>query len=238
MYMTSIRLSDGIVKDEILVVGLAIKAAKAGKSASSLQIESGDIALDTKALLQTLADLGATGKADEVIKVPGTHVRLLVFTGLGNKSSQYSHETLRRAAGAASRALAGNASATFSLPAKTLTEVAAVAEGAALGAYSFTEFRGSTKADFKAPLKTITVHSKLASTADAKAAVSRAAIIAKYTYLVRDLINTPPSHLTPDSFTKKMAAVVKAAGGAKAGLKVQIWDEKQLKSQGLAELLE
>jgi leucyl aminopeptidase len=38
--------------------------------------------------------------------------------------------------------------------------------------------------------------------------------------------------LTPDSFTKKLAAVVKAAGGAKAGLKIQIWDEKQLKSQG------
>jgi leucyl aminopeptidase len=77
----------------------------------------------------------------------------------------------------------------------------------------------------------------LASTADAKAAVSRAAIIAKYTYLVRDLINTPPSHLTPDSFTKKMAAVVKAAGGAKAGLKVQIWDEKQLKSQGFGGII-
>jgi leucyl aminopeptidase len=51
------------------------------------------------------------------------------------------------------------------------------------------------------------------------------------------LINTPPSHLTPDSFTKKMAAVVKAAGGAKSGLKVQIWDEKQLKSQGFGGII-
>ena len=230
--MSTLKISDGVVKDEVLVLGLASTNSKGG-----LAIETGEMAIDTKTVLAQLADMGATGKADEIIKVPGTHVRLLVFTGLGNKSSQYSHETLRRAAGAASRALAGNASATFSLPAKTLTEVAAVAEGAALGAYSFTEFRGSTKADFKAPLKTITVHSKLASTADAKAAVSRAAIIAKYTYLVRDLINTPPSHLTPDSFTKKMAAVVKAAGGAKAGLKVQIWDEKQLKSQGFGGII-
>ena len=187
--MSTLKISDGVVKDEVLVLGLASTNSKGG-----LAIETGEMAIDTKTVLAQLADMGATGKADEVIKVPGTHVRLLVFTGLGNKSSQYSHETLRRAAGAASRALAGNASATFSLPAKTLTEVAAVAEGAALGAYSFTEFRGSTKADFKAPLKTITVHSKLASTADAKSAVSRAAIIAKYTYLVRDLISTPPSH--------------------------------------------
>ena len=137
-----------------------------------------------------------------------------------------------RAAGSASRALSGNSAATFSLPAKSLAEVSAVAEGAALGAYSFTEFRGSTKDDHKSPLKTITIHSKLATSADAKASVSRAAVVAKYTYLVRDLINTPPSHLTPDSFTKKLSAAVKAAGGAKAGLKVQIWDEKQLKAQG------
>ena len=102
--MTSIRLSDGIVKDEILVVGLAVKAPKAAKSPSSLQIESGDIALDNKALLQTLADLGATGKADEVIKVPGTATRLIVFTGLGKQSATYDNEVLRRAAGAAARA--------------------------------------------------------------------------------------------------------------------------------------
>ena len=202
--MSTLKISDGVVKDEVLVLGLSSTNSKGG-----IAIEAGEMAIDTKTVLAQLVDMGATGKTDEVIKVPGTHVRMFVFTGLGPKASQYSHETLRRAAGAASRALTGNASATFSLPAKSLPEVAAVAEGAALGAYSFIEFRGSTKADFKAPLKTITIHSKLATTADAKAAISRAAIVAKYTYLVRDLINTPPSHLTPDSFTKKMAAVVR-----------------------------
>ena len=119
--MTTIRLSDGIVKDDVLVVGLASKNSKSSKAgATSLQIESGDLALDTKVLMQALADLGATGKADEVIKVPGTSTRLIVFTGLGNASASYDHEVLRRAAGAAARALAGNSSATFSLPAKSL----------------------------------------------------------------------------------------------------------------------
>ena len=225
--MSTLKISDGVVKDEVLVLGLASTNSKGG-----LAIEAGDMAIDTKTMLAQLADMGATGKADEITKLPGSHVRLVVFTGLGKKSATYAHETLRRAAGSASRALTGNAAATFSLPAKNLAEVAAVAEGAALGAYSFTEFRGSTKEDFKSPLKTITVYSKLASSSEAKASVVRAAIIAKYTYLVRDLINTPPSHLTPDSFTKKLAAVVKSAGGAKAGLKIQVWDEKQLKAQG------
>ena len=230
--MSTLKISDGVVKDEVLVLGLASTNSKGG-----IAIEAGDIALDAKTILAQLVDLGATGKADEITKLPGTNVRLMVFTGLGMKSATYTHETLRRAAGSASRALSGNSAATFSLPAKSLAEVAAVAEGAALGAYSFTEFRGLTKEDFKAPLKTITVHSKLASNPEAKTSVVRAGIIAKYTYLVRDLINTPPSHLTPDSFTKKMAAVVKTAGGAKAGLKIQVWDEKQLKAQGFGGII-
>jgi leucyl aminopeptidase len=117
--MTTIRLSDGIVKDDVLVVGLASKSSKSSKAgAVSLQIESGDLAIDTKVLMQALSDLGATGKADEVIKVPSTSTRLIVFTGLGKVSTHYDHEVLRRAAGAAARALTGNSSATFSLPAK------------------------------------------------------------------------------------------------------------------------
>ena len=129
--MSTLKISDGVVKDEVLVLGLASTNSKGG-----LAIETGEMAIDTKTVLAQLADMGATGKSDEVIKVPGTHVRLLVFTGLGSKSAQYSHETLRRAAGAASRALAGTSSATFSLPAKTLQEVSAVAEGAAPVSYT------------------------------------------------------------------------------------------------------
>jgi leucyl aminopeptidase len=139
---------------------------------------------------------------------------------------------LRRAAGSAARALAGNAGATFALPARDLLGVSAVAEGAALGAYVFSEFRGSSKQDQKSALKSATIFSKLAGKSEAKEITVRASIIAKYTHLVRDLVNTPPSHLYPETFTKKLTADVKAAGGAKVGLKVTIWDEKQLKSQG------
>jgi leucyl aminopeptidase len=49
----------------------------------------------------------------------------------------------------------------------------------------------------------------MANAPEAKAAVKRAVIIGEYTKLVRDLINTPPSHLTPDSFSKRFAAAVK-----------------------------
>jgi leucyl aminopeptidase len=216
--MTTIHLSDGIIKDEILVVGLSHK-----KSKSSLTIESGDIALDTKKILATLADMGATGKADEVIKIPGTNTRLLIFTGLGEHKATFDDETLRRAAGAAARALAGNSSATFSLP---------VAEGALMGAYVFNRFRVDSLSDRRPSLKSVTVHSSLAQDPKAKAAVKRAAIIGDYTAIVRDLINTPPSHLTPDSFCKTFTEIVKKAGGAAAGLKVSIMTDSQLKAKG------
>jgi leucyl aminopeptidase len=225
--MTAIRLSNGILKDDVLVVGLSAKSAK-----GALQIEAGDLALDTKALLPLLNDVGATGKADEVIKIPGTTTRLIIFTGLGKSTATYSNEVLRRAAGAATRALAGNSSATISLPAKSAAAVKAIAEGAALGNYSFTSFRGSTKSAQKAPLKTITIHAELAASAEAKSAVKSAEILTRYTNLVRDLINTPPSHLTPETFCKAISDAAKEAGGASIGLKVNVMNESQLKTKG------
>ena len=225
--MSTIKIADGIIKDDVLVVGVSIKSGK-----GALQIESGDLALDTKSLIATLNDLGATGKSDEVIRIPGTSTRLLVFTGLGKAQSTYKNETLRRAAGAAAQALAGNSSATFALPAMTPAAVKAVAEGAGLGSYLFDRFRGSTKSAQKSPLKTITIYSSLVSGADAKALAHHAQVISKYTNLVRDLINTPPSHLTPASFCSMVSDAVKDAGGSSVGLKVSVMTDTQLKSKG------
>ncbi|MDA2963392.1 MAG: leucyl aminopeptidase [Actinomycetota bacterium] len=230
--MSTVKITDGLLKDEVLVLGLAATNAKGG-----IAIESGDLAIDTKAILASLVDMGATGAADEVIKTPGTAVRMFVFTGLGKKSNSYSHETLRRAAGAASRALAGTSAATFALPSSTVENLSAVAEGAALGAYVFNQFRGSSLSEHKPGLNTIAIYSKSASRADAKAAIARAKIVADYTFLVRDLINTPPSHLTPDSFCKKLTASIKSLGGSQAGLKFRIWDEKELKAQGFGGII-
>ena len=226
--MPTVKLSDTAVIDAVLVVGLS---KKEGKS-SSLVIESGDIALDEKSLLSALKDMGATGKADEVIKLPGTAVRLLVFTGLGKYQSSYSYENLRRASGAASRSLEGNVAVTFSLPTPDLESVSAIAEGAALGAYSFVKFMGSPKKNHQKPVEKITVHTSLARKKGASAIAKRSSILARYNHLVRDLVNTPPSHLNPIAFVDAMKKEIANAGGVKAGLKVSILDEKQLKAQG------
>lgn len=229
--MTALSLTSTL-KDEILVVGLAQGAPARKGAKASLVIESGDLALDTKSLEEILVDLGATGKADEVIKIPGNSVRLLVFTGLGKASASYGHETLRRAAGAAARVLTNQKSATFALPVRNVDDVAATAQGAGLGAYLFNEFRSDESATSVSPLAAAKIFTPHAAKAEYKDVVEEATVITKYTHLTRDLINTPPSHLNPASFAARMVDEVKAAGGARAGLTITVLTEAALKSKG------
>ena len=217
--MQALKLASSIATP-YAVVGLS-------NSKGKLHIESGAISLNEKALLEILKNLGATGKVDEIVKVPFSKPTTIYFTGLGETAKSYDPEILRRGAGAAARELAGVTSATFALPATNLAQVSAVAEGAALGAYAFNEFRASSKGDFKEPLEQIIIAVKSTSDAAVKRALVRAEIIARHTATVRDLINTPPSHLTPDSFCNRMKKIA-----TPLGLKVEILNESALKSQG------
>ena len=230
--MAQVSATEKKVSAEILVVGLS-RSDGSGKSAKKnsgqLHIESGDMAIDTRGLIEALTDMGATGAQDEVIKLPAQGYRLLVLTGLGKRqaSSLYPAEVLRRASGAAARALDGHESATFSLPYDSLEDLAAIAEGALLGAYAFHEFRGSTLKEKKAPLGHIEVFTIKAKSKELKGLLDRAKVIADHVHLTRDLINTPPSHLTPDSFAKRLKSEA-----TKAGLKVEVLDHNQLKAKG------
>jgi len=223
-----VTFADGVASKGILVVGLAYEDGKK----PSLVIESGDLVLDTKPLLETLHTMGATGKADEVIKIPAAGFQLLVFAGLGKVSRKYPHEFLRRAAGSATRSLAGNEAIAFTLPSLDLQSVNAIAEGAVLGAYVFEEFKAKTKGDQKSPVTSITIHTSFANSPEAKSIARRAITVGEYTTLVRNLVNTPPSHLHPVSFVEQIKKAVASAGGEKAGLKISVLNEKQLKAQG------
>ena len=76
-------------------------------------------------------------------------------------------------------------------------------------------------------MQAVTVITPLAGEAAAKAAVSRASVLAEAVHLARDLVNTPPSDLRPPTWPP---AAQEAAGVA--GLEVEILDEKQLKKGG------
>ena len=143
-----------------------------------------------------LAALGVTGGKDELFRLPGTgSIASVALIGLG--SAELTPETLRYAAGSAARQLVGVDSLAIALPTDGDDDVLAILEGAGVGAYAFTRYRHSSLAKTKVPAGTITV---LAATAAGDELAARATVVAEAVHQVRDLVNTPPLDLYPESF--------------------------------------
>ncbi|TPG18341.1 leucyl aminopeptidase [Pedococcus bigeumensis] len=181
-----------------------------------------------------LAALHATGAAEEVLTiaaVPGVAAARVVLTGLGKASARttaFDHEVLRRGAGAASRSLKNATRIVVALPTTGAESVAAVAEGAALGAYRYAGVRGPSAQPTKG-VTTVTVATSDARVKAVKAAATRAGILADAKAYARDLVNTPPNQLFPQSFADSVKAR-NAAATAKVTIKVL--DEKALEKGG------
>ncbi len=174
------------------------------------------LATEDPALLDlqlSLEAIGVTGVQDEVRRLPGTHgaTESIALVGLG--SGDVTVDDLRYAAGSAARQLRGITSLVFGLPIASDTEVLAVLEGAALGAYAYTEYRVASLEATKLPASSIIV----ATDAPADALIERALAIAGAVHTVRDLVNAPPSDLYPESFA---AAAVSLAEGVNVSLEV------------------
>ncbi|WP_343951219.1 M17 family peptidase N-terminal domain-containing protein, partial [Nonomuraea longicatena] len=146
--MTTVRLNsaDPVSFDtDALVVGF-----HPGPEGPRPAVDGLDAAFDGK-LAASLTAVGFTGKAGESAKVPtfgAISAPLLVAVGLGDSPDA---ETLRRAAGAAVRGLAGTARAALALDG----EAEAVALGGLLGAYDYSRYR--TNGVRKAPVGELTV---------------------------------------------------------------------------------
>ncbi|MFC6285768.1 leucyl aminopeptidase [Nocardioides sp. GCM10027113] len=184
-----------------------------------------------------LATLGVTGKAGEVHKVPtaGTlSSPLLVLVGLGK---EFDDEILRRAAGAAARAVTNSGTVTVALPAETAGQVRAVTEGYTLGGYTFTAYK--KKSDDEPAVGTVTVLSPSARKKDVAAAFEDAQVVAAAIAATRDWVNTPPGDLTPPLFAEAVTEAVKAAGKGRGApkLSVKVHDEKSLAELGCGGIL-
>ncbi|WP_291414612.1 leucyl aminopeptidase [Actinophytocola sp.] len=180
-------------------------------------------------LAGVLATLGASGKPDEVVKVP-TMGRLragvVVAVGLG-KADDLDANQVRRASGVAARALAGTRRAVSTL---STVDLQAAVEGTVLGAYAFTEYR-SEPGD--APLERLDLVSPADGTAkEHRATLKASTAIAEAVTTARDLANTPPNDLFPASFADRAAAL-----GRSAGLEVEVLDEKALRKGGFGGVL-
>ncbi|MGW3482204.1 leucyl aminopeptidase [Rhodococcus indonesiensis] len=208
---------------DVLVVGLT-----AGDSGPEALLGDGLVDEDVLGgLLDTLQSVGAAGKAEEVTRIPAPAalpVTSVLAVGLG-AADKLDAEQVRRSAGAAARALAG-----VSVVATTLSAVdlGATAEGFALGAYTFTEFRTtkSNSGDAQPPARIeLLVSSPRAR--ETRAELARSAAVAEAVATARQFVDTPPSHLFPAEFAERAKAL-----GTAAGLKVEVLDEKALEQQG------
>jgi leucyl aminopeptidase len=181
-----------------------------------------------------LTALGATGKLEEITKIP-TADRLatpvVAAVGLGaapspEDSERYRYlERLRRAAGVATRDLSSGRirRIAIALPADQPDEAEAVALGALLGSYAFRKYRTSVADHGDVELILYTAQ---------EAAVSRARILAEAMTLVRDLVNTAPADLVPADLAAAAERVATASG-----LGVQVLDEDELAKQGFGGIL-
>jgi len=194
--------------------------------------EDTDAALGST-LAATLSALGATGRQDELTKIASagsTAAPLIVAVGLGSEGQDSERgrlESLRRAAGSAVRALTGGKtqSIALSLPAGNAAETEAVALGALLGRYSFTRYRtAAANGAATTASPTLTVLSRAAG---ADEAARRGQALADAMSLVRDLVNTSPSQLYPETFAAEAARVADAAG-----LTIEILDHEALAGGG------
>ena len=188
-----------------------------------------------------LTTLGVKGAAGEVTKVPtgGTvSSPLLLLVGLGRTGADgVDQVAVRRAAGAAARAVTNAASVALALPAGSATLVRAAVEGFALGGYAFTDYKadGATR---DAP-GDVVVLSPVAKQAQTRAAVDEAQVVARAVATTRDWVNTPPGDLTPprlaEVVTDAHRALTKGRGAPKVALRVL--DDAELADLGCGGLL-
>ncbi len=188
----------------------------AGKVAQTLSVRSGMPSAS-----------GETGDTADIVVVG--------IGALGSLSGTAGLEALRRASAAFVRTVGRGAVAALVLPADTdlpVDEIAsAVAEGAVLAAYRYEDYRTGDEASRL--LRLVVVPPEGADAGLVASGAAHGARLAESVSLARDLVNEPPSALTPtifaDTFVQRFAEVDE--------LTIEVWDEDRIVAERLGGLL-
>ncbi|WP_150306418.1 leucyl aminopeptidase [Planctomonas psychrotolerans] len=180
------------------------------------------------ALNDNVGPLRISGGPDELTRVvlPGSTTPIALI-GLG--PAPITPDSLRYAAGSAVRQLVGVASVALALPLDSDDDLSAVLEGAVIGGYSFTAFRGSGSPSTKTPAAEVVV---LTDRSPDDGVLDRATSLGTAMAAVRDLENTPPGNLSPADLAD--AAIAHAEG---LPVEVTVWDETMLAEEGFGGIL-
>jgi len=166
---------------------------------------------------------------------PGADVVLVGVGDIAAGTGPERLEAIRRASAGFVRAVGRGSAAAFLVPDATGVPddqaASAVAEGAVLAAYRYDEYRTGDEPD---PLDTVVVVGPATSdVGSVTAGAARGARLAESVALARDLVNEPPSSLTPqrfaDTFVRRFDGVDE--------LTVEVWDEDRIVEERLGGLL-
>lgn len=194
-----------------------------------------------------LTAVGAAGTLNETTLVSGTpsvKAGVVLVVGVGSVAQgEPSAETWRRAAGAATRALSARADVALVAPEPGTALVGALAEGAGLGAYRFTDHLSEKVRQKRAkrafgPTSVAVLTSKGdAANSATKASIDRAKVLVARQSWARDLVNTGPNVLYPESFAAAVEREAGARGKGSAAVKVEVLDEAALAKGGFGGIL-
>ncbi|MCU0284345.1 MAG: leucyl aminopeptidase [Candidatus Nanopelagicales bacterium] len=223
--MTTLHLSTSPDTADLLVLGVASTPDGPTVPAAAGLGEEQRTAIAAAAL-----SVGATGKVDEVLRLPGDAFGLppLMLTGLGEAAAAEDPAALLRAAGAAVRSapVAGIALALPTGDDPTLVE--AVATGAIIGAHRIPG-RPAGDPPTPSPERVLVVVGDPASLALAH---RRAEVVASSVLLARRLTDTPPRALPPAALADEAIAAV-----ADLPVAVEVLDEAALAQAGYGGIL-
>lgn len=204
-------------EDGVLVLPLAEDADFASRTALLEKTLKGGL----KRALEAAEFTGKKGQQASLL-APGKYKKILVL-GTG-KPEAAKPEAL---GGSIAAALAKETE--VAVLADSAEEAAKIAFGARLRAYRFEKYRTTQKDDEKAKLAKLVVHTPEPKAAEA--AYEKLAALAYGVEFTRDLVTEPANVLYPAEFAER------AEGLKKLGLKVEIFDQKDLEKLGFGTLL-
>ncbi|MGB3186672.1 MAG: leucyl aminopeptidase [Ornithinimicrobium sp.] len=188
------------------------------------------------AINASLTALGADGSTDDLVRLVGVDkvaAPLVLVVGMGAAEPTSAdagpdqNERIRRAAGRAARSLGGKDKAAFALGTTTLQGATAAGQGALLGSYAFQTFYGAGKSAKATPVLNSAIVVGAKPRARERREMSRQITAeARAVSYARDLVNTPPNELYPESFA---TSVTRHAGSE---VSVDVWDPERLATEG------
>jgi len=203
-------------------------------------LENETFGIQDKKLIEEAKEQGFKGKENTtVLLFPKNEspAKRIILTGLG-KEKTLTEEKLRRASACALRKAQNISSEEISLFLPQILnnpykESYAILEGALLANYKFDKYL--SKQDGSKKIQSCSVIGSEKFESDIKKGIELAQTLSETACFVRDLVNEPPSSMTPTQFAKLAKEVEKNCKSS--GIRLKIFEKKEIEKMGMGALL-